>query len=144
MTTEVRVGIVGYGIMGKAHSYGYRVAPMLYDLPVRPVVAAISGRNATAVEAAARVRDPLVHDGLANTDRRSDDRHRRHLHSARNPRRDRDRGGSGRQGHPVREATRCDAMPTQCRLRMRLPRPVSSMLSASTIGGCRRLRSCNG
>jgi predicted dehydrogenase len=54
MTTEVRVGIVGYGIMGKAHSYGYRVAPMLYDLPVRPVVAAISGRNATAVEAAAR------------------------------------------------------------------------------------------
>ncbi|MBK5332695.1 MAG: Gfo/Idh/MocA family oxidoreductase, partial [Ilumatobacteraceae bacterium] len=51
---DVRVGIVGYGIMGKAHSYGYRVAPMLYDLPVRPVVAAISGRNATAVEAAAR------------------------------------------------------------------------------------------
>jgi hypothetical protein len=25
--SEVRVGIVGYGIMGKAHSYGYRVAP---------------------------------------------------------------------------------------------------------------------
>jgi len=23
---EVRVGVVGYGIMGKAHSYGYRVA----------------------------------------------------------------------------------------------------------------------
>ena len=51
---EVRVGVVGYGIMGKAHSYGYRVAPMLYPLPVRPVVAAISGRNAAAVEAAAR------------------------------------------------------------------------------------------
>jgi predicted dehydrogenase len=51
---EVRVGIVGYGMMGKAHSYGYRVAPMLYALPVRPVVAAISGRNAAAVESAAR------------------------------------------------------------------------------------------
>jgi predicted dehydrogenase len=51
---EVRIGIVGYGIMGKAHSYGYRVAPMLYDLPVRPVVAAISGRNAAAVADAAR------------------------------------------------------------------------------------------
>ena len=51
---EVRVGVVGYGIMGKAHSYGYRVAPMLYSLPVRPVVAAISGRNAAAVEEAAR------------------------------------------------------------------------------------------
>ncbi len=50
---EVRIGIAGYGIMGKAHSYGYRVAPMLYPLPVRPVVAAISGRHADAVEAAA-------------------------------------------------------------------------------------------
>lgn len=50
----VRVGVVGYGIMGKAHSYGYRVAPMLYQLPVRPVVAAISGRNAAGVENAAR------------------------------------------------------------------------------------------
>ena len=50
---QVRIGIVGYGIMGKAHSYGYRVAPMLFDLPVRPVVAAISGRHADAVSAAA-------------------------------------------------------------------------------------------
>ena len=50
---EVRVGVVGYGMMGRAHSYGYRVAPMLYVLPVRPVVAAISGRDAAAVEAAA-------------------------------------------------------------------------------------------
>lgn len=50
---EVRVGLVGYGIMGKAHSYGYRVAPMLYQLPVRPIVVAISGRNAAAVEQAA-------------------------------------------------------------------------------------------
>ena len=51
---EVRVGLVGYGIMGKAHSYGYRVAPMLYRLPVRPIVAAISGRNSAAVEQAAQ------------------------------------------------------------------------------------------
>lgn len=51
---EVRVGLVGYGIMGKAHSYGYRVAPMLYQLPVRPIVVAISGRNSAAVEQAAQ------------------------------------------------------------------------------------------
>jgi hypothetical protein len=25
----LRFGIVGYGMMGKAHSYGYRVAPLL-------------------------------------------------------------------------------------------------------------------
>jgi len=49
----VRVGIIGYGIMGKAHSYGYRVAPMLRRLPVTPVVTVMSGRDAGAVAAAA-------------------------------------------------------------------------------------------
>jgi len=34
----LRVGIIGYGVMGKAHGYGYRVAPMLRPLPVTPVV----------------------------------------------------------------------------------------------------------
>jgi predicted dehydrogenase len=50
---ELRVGIVGYGLMGKAHSYGYRVAPMLRRLPVTPVVTVMSGRDADAVAAAA-------------------------------------------------------------------------------------------
>jgi len=50
---ELRVGIVGYGVMGKAHSYGYRVAPMLRPLPVTPVAAVISGRSGPAVAAAA-------------------------------------------------------------------------------------------
>jgi predicted dehydrogenase len=49
----LRVGIVGYGLMGKAHSYGYRVAPMLRRLPVTPVVTVMSGRDAGAVAAAA-------------------------------------------------------------------------------------------
>jgi predicted dehydrogenase len=47
------VGIVGYGMMGKAHSYGYRVAPLLRRLPVTPVVTVMSGRDAGAVAAAA-------------------------------------------------------------------------------------------
>jgi predicted dehydrogenase len=50
---ELRVGIVGYGMMGKAHCYGYRVAPMLRPLPVTPVVTVMSGRNRPAVAAAA-------------------------------------------------------------------------------------------
>ena len=50
---ELRVGIVGYGVMGKAHSYGYRVAPLLRALPVTPVVSLMSGRNGPAVAAAA-------------------------------------------------------------------------------------------
>ena len=49
----LRVGIVGYGMMGKAHSYGYRVAPLLRRLPVTPVVTVMSGRDAGAVAAAA-------------------------------------------------------------------------------------------
>ena len=48
----LRVGIIGYGVMGKAHSYGYRVAPMLRRLPVTPVVTVMSGRHASAVAAA--------------------------------------------------------------------------------------------
>jgi predicted dehydrogenase len=53
MGPELRVGIVGYGMMGKAHCYGYRVAPMLRKLPVTPVVTVMSGRDAGAVAAAA-------------------------------------------------------------------------------------------
>ena len=49
----LRVGVVGYGVMGKAHCYGYRVAPMLRTLPVTPVVTVMSGRNGEAVAAAA-------------------------------------------------------------------------------------------
>jgi predicted dehydrogenase len=50
---EVRIGIVGYGTMGRAHSYGYRAAPLFGNLPVRPVLKVISGRNSAAVAAAA-------------------------------------------------------------------------------------------
>jgi len=51
--TPLRIGIVGYGMMGKAHSYGYRVAPLLRRLPVTPVVTVMSGRDPGAVAAAA-------------------------------------------------------------------------------------------
>ncbi len=50
---ELGVGIVGYGMMGKAHCYGYRVAPLLRKLPVTPVVSVISGRSEPGVAAAA-------------------------------------------------------------------------------------------
>ena len=50
---ELRIGIVGYGTMGRAHSYGYRVAPNVASLPLRPVVKVISGRDETGVAAAA-------------------------------------------------------------------------------------------
>jgi len=49
----LRIGVVGYGVMGKAHCYGYRVAPMLRTLPVTPVVTVMSGRKGEAVATAA-------------------------------------------------------------------------------------------
>ena len=51
---EVGIGIIGYGVMGKAHSYGYALAPRVRELPCRPRLRMISGRNRDAVERAAR------------------------------------------------------------------------------------------
>src|SRR5437870_2847130 len=50
---DVRVAVIGYGTMGKAHSYAYRVAPMLRALPCQPKLAVLCGRNAASVERAA-------------------------------------------------------------------------------------------
>jgi predicted dehydrogenase len=50
---EIGIGIVGYGIMGKAHSYAYTAVPRMYDLPVTPRLRLISGRDADAVARAA-------------------------------------------------------------------------------------------
>ena len=52
---EVGIGIVGYGMMGKAHSYGYTLAPHLRPLPCRPRLRMISGRTEAAVQAAAQL-----------------------------------------------------------------------------------------
>jgi predicted dehydrogenase len=50
---EVGIGVAGYGMMGKAHSYAYTVAPMMRTLPVRPRLRVISGRDKDRVVRAA-------------------------------------------------------------------------------------------
>jgi predicted dehydrogenase len=50
---EVGIGIVGYGMMGRAHSYAYTAAPVMRSLPVRPRLALISGRDQDKVSRAA-------------------------------------------------------------------------------------------
>ncbi|MCU1632592.1 MAG: dehydrogenase [Micrococcaceae bacterium] len=50
----LRVALIGHGFMGAAHSQGWRVAPRFYDLPARPEMTLLVGRNAQGVEAAAR------------------------------------------------------------------------------------------
>src|ERR1700686_1054209 len=50
---EVGIGIAGYGMMGKAHSYAYTVAPVMRSLQVRPRLRVISGRHDKKVARAA-------------------------------------------------------------------------------------------
>src|SRR5438270_10997881 len=50
---EVGIGIIGYGMMGKAHSYGYTLAPHVRGLSVRPRLRLMSGRDLAAAERAA-------------------------------------------------------------------------------------------
>lgn len=50
MAKEVRVGLVGYRFMGKAHSNAYLTAPKFFSLDSEPVMQAVCGRNETGVK----------------------------------------------------------------------------------------------
>jgi predicted dehydrogenase len=48
------VGMVGYSFMGAAHSQAWRTAARVFDLPLRPSMVALCGRDAGAARAAAQ------------------------------------------------------------------------------------------
>ncbi|CAM3839796.1 MULTISPECIES: Gfo/Idh/MocA family protein [Paenibacillus] len=50
---QLRVGMIGYKFMGKAHSNAYRSLPMFFPNALKPEMKAICGRNASAVQEAA-------------------------------------------------------------------------------------------
>jgi predicted dehydrogenase len=50
----LRVGMIGIGFMGAAHSQGWRVAPRFFDLPLDIEMAVLAGRDEARTEAAAR------------------------------------------------------------------------------------------
>jgi predicted dehydrogenase len=50
---DLAVGMVGYAFMGAAHSQAWRNAPRFFDLPLRPRMAALAGRDAVRVAEAA-------------------------------------------------------------------------------------------
>src|SRR5215213_9988652 len=47
------VGMIGYAFMGAAHSQAWRTAPHFFDLPLRPALTVLAGRNQAAVTDAA-------------------------------------------------------------------------------------------
>ena len=56
---DLGVGMVGYAFMGAAHSQGWRTAPRFFDLPLRPEMRVLCGRDPV------RVAEAAAADGLA-------------------------------------------------------------------------------
>src|SRR6266480_7285144 len=52
MAKIIRIGMVGYGFMGKAHSNAWRQAPYFFPLKAKIELHTICGRNAAGVQAA--------------------------------------------------------------------------------------------
>lgn len=50
---QVRVGMIGYKFMGKAHSNAYFTVGKFFDLPAEPVMQCLAGRDESGVKAAA-------------------------------------------------------------------------------------------
>ncbi|WP_286171673.1 Gfo/Idh/MocA family protein [Gracilibacillus phocaeensis] len=48
----IRIGMIGYQFMGKAHSHAYRDLPFYFDTPLKPELKVIAGRNEAAVKEA--------------------------------------------------------------------------------------------
>jgi predicted dehydrogenase len=62
MTPTLGVGLIGYAFMGAAHSQAWRTAPHFFDLPLRPELTVLAGRDA------ARVADAAERLGWASTE----------------------------------------------------------------------------
>lgn len=50
---KIRIGLIGYKFMGKAHSNAYRQASRFFDMDWEPEMAVLCGRDAAGVKAAA-------------------------------------------------------------------------------------------
>ena len=47
----LRIGLIGYGFMGRTHSNAYRQVNQFFDVPYRPVLKAVCGRDREKAEA---------------------------------------------------------------------------------------------
>ncbi len=51
MAKELRIGMIGYGFMGRAHSNAYATVDNFFDLDVKPVLKAVCARNQEKAQA---------------------------------------------------------------------------------------------
>jgi predicted dehydrogenase len=54
MTQPIRIGMIGYGFMGRAHSNAYHRVNQFFDVAYRPVLKAVAARSQDKVEAFAK------------------------------------------------------------------------------------------
>lgn len=59
---DIRIGIIGFGFIGKVHAYGYREMPLFYDpLPFRNVITKVcTAHKATALHAAEQLGGQVI------------------------------------------------------------------------------------
>ncbi|MDU5951236.1 MAG: gfo/Idh/MocA family oxidoreductase, partial [Paenibacillus macerans] len=50
---QLRIGMIGYKFMGKAHSNAYRALPMFFPGALKPEMTVLCGRNEEAAREAA-------------------------------------------------------------------------------------------
>src|SRR5260370_34022922 len=51
MKKDLRIGLVGYGFMGRTHSNAFLQVSRFFDVPYQPVLKAVCARNAERVQA---------------------------------------------------------------------------------------------
>ena len=51
MATPLRIGMIGYGFMGRAHSNAYKRVNDFFSLEHKPILAAACGRDSEKVQA---------------------------------------------------------------------------------------------
>ncbi len=121
---EVGIGIVGYGMMGRAHAYGvHRRAERTRAAGTAPAPGDQRTRPGRGREGRRALRSRELDDRLAGTRRAAGHPDRRHLHAAGSSCRDRHRRRGRRQGRVCEK-------PLGRRLRRRPPRAVEAVRAA--------------
>ncbi|MCS6878698.1 MAG: Gfo/Idh/MocA family oxidoreductase [Geminicoccaceae bacterium] len=54
MIRPLRIGLVGSGFMGRSHALAWRIAPLVFELPVRPEIVVLADRTEELAAQAAR------------------------------------------------------------------------------------------